>query len=206
LATNLLKQGKNNEALSLLQQALGEERSFDRLAQAETLANIILAKEQQHGFFSRMDKSEEVASRQLREQLFALLPAHLRYHNLALPVTVSILTNSPGEKRLLGKLADMLTGVRFERVEPSAEYQPAYGIVVSAAPDSTKSGSILVSLQLIDKRTSTQKLNYSGQVSTDGKGKAELINNFIAKAFSHQVDPPGEPLPAIPILEGLLKQ
>jgi len=204
LAANLADNGAEDEAREILQRLLGEWRAIDRLALAETLAQLIQVRTKQLGFFGA--SADKLEIQQLKERLFGTLPARLRFYDYALPVKLRTTGNSSQEKAAAAWIAGELLSVRFEEPPANAQYQPAYTLAISCTANPKQPESIAAGLQLIENATNRTVAGHSGTIDKDGKGFAEVVNNFIAKAFAHQSDAPAVPLPRIPILEGLLDQ
>ena len=204
LATNLLYHGEEEEALEILRDVRKRLRPIDRLALAETLVRIIQAESRIYGFFNRPSSEEELSILRNKEELFGTLPSHLRFNGIALPVDLRISLAENSDQELLEEIADELLSVRFERIPPQLKEKARYALVISSsiAPEAD---THLISIHLLDTLQDTQKIMLSEKLEDNGKGKEALVNNFIAKVFSHQVDPPGGELPKLPILEGIVK-
>lgn len=199
LAENYLAHGKTNEAIALLEQANSGFRPIDRLAKAETLAHLIVAKQKATPFLHRLSESDEQQLNSLREELFTLLPSHLRYFNLALPIAIKITPSDHKEKELLERIANELTSARFMNGGSSSRFEAIISSAGAGEP-----GKFNVSIHLLDRKNNVQRTVYSKAISAEDTDRAELVNNFISKAFSHLEDPASEPIPELPLLPGIL--
>ena len=204
LGTNFLAHGDEDSAIPLLESALYNFRDIDRLARAETLAKLLLAYEADAGWLGGQSSAQQIRDLEYREELFSLLPSHLRYHNLSLPVSIRLEASGEAQK-IVRNIRDELTKARFEVVRKSLKDRANYGLALAATPGKDDS-SRTISVHLFNKKTNTQVLVHTSEVKLDGTGTADLVNTFIAKAFSHRADPPGQQLGPIPILDGIFKQ
>lgn len=195
LAENLYEHGRDAEATPLLKVVLQGLRPIDSLARSQTLADLLLIQSRSKHFWQSFSHDENVENIKMREELFGLLPSHLRYNDLRLAVT---LTATEGEE--LPTIRSLLER-RFEIVDQSLQSVPRYQLQLSSekSPDGSQ-----VSLTLFDKLTGTSRLSQTAVIKRDGNGRADLVNKFIASVFSHRADPAGEPVPKLELLEGIL--
>ena len=204
LASNLVQNGEEKEAIKILEEILPKIRPYERLMRAEALAKLITAKEQSRGWFSGNSKKEKKKLYALLEELYETLPSHLRFHNLRLPIRTAIAANDSGAKSHLKTILSYLPKSRFEVLSSDTAGLARYELTLSSQAQLDSSGKRLVSLHFSDKKQGTQKLSQTSSIGTKREDIAKFLNEFIAKAFSHRVDPQGEPVPELPLLKGIL--
>lgn len=176
LGENYLARGDEERASELFNMV--KFRKIDRLARVQLTTKKLLASRENRGFWPA--EAELVKDRRQREEIFQLLPSHLRYYGLKLPIALR------AEGEAAQQVAETLLSTRFEETPAPAAFQ----LHVMEGEDDIK-------IALIDSKSSRFLVELTGdKTDTD-----ELINDFINKAFSHRLDPPGEPVPPIPLLE-----
>ena len=186
LADNLIFNGEDKDAEKILLEVQGSLRSFDRLLKAETLAKLIKAKEKQISFWDRNSNSIKLETNKLQQELFETLGSHIRYYDLALPVEVRSgkgFSNNYIRKKLLA--------TRFSD-DANSKFQL---FLLSPKKNS-------IQLALYKKGDKRPIISIEKKV-TNNKQEKDLINKFIAKVFSHRVDPPEKRLPNDNLLNGL---
>lgn len=202
LAKNLLAHGENEEAKKILSELLTSFSPHQRLARAEVLANLlVLQKDESSSWFHTNSAAEEKTRIARSYELFELLPSHLRFYNLPLPVLAEARALDEEGRSILTDISNSLLSARFEQRKGNSEVR--YSLAINAAAKNAD-GSYPVSLHLIDTRSKTQILVESENVSADGTGSASLINSFINKVFAHRRDPLNNEQPSVPILKGIL--
>lgn len=205
LASALVASGENSKAKPLLKELRTDLRDSDRLARAEVLAQEILLAQDERSWWST-NTEKLAADYQNREQLYALHPFLLRYYGIALPVQFTIEATSPAEREFLQDVLGNLRAQRFMKAEGGIEANSLrYSLALAATPGNDDSTSI-VSLHLLD--TARNRTVVSEQVTAEmsDETRVQVVRSFIRKAFAHQADAPGPPLPRVPILEGVLSQ
>ena len=100
-----------SEAEKLLQDAYKQFRPIDRLAKAETLAQLILAKKKLLPWFGEKQQVFEIYK--LTEELYSIHPARLRYYDLTLPVKLVLKASDLSHEKQLKSLAAKLLDTRF---------------------------------------------------------------------------------------------
>jgi tetratricopeptide (TPR) repeat protein len=200
LGQNELAQGDTVQALKTFEEISTQFRPIDRLANAELLTDRLIAEQQNQSILFSPTVEYRSQMIALRNELFRLLPSQLRYHDIALPI-VLVRKGSKEEADLVDEIADALLALRFDDVEADVADSIGYTLTVSAQPQD-ETGTSAVSLTLSDRKTERQIAKSDGRIGQDGKEIAELVNGFIVKAFSHQIDPSGQILPKLKILEG----
>jgi hypothetical protein len=204
LAENLIAHGEREEAKTLLNEILPQFAETERLARAETLANLLtLERDEDSSWFSSPDPAEQERYLSRRSELFSILPSHLRFHDLALPVTLGTTAADTASGDLLGSITSSLLSKRFERVSPALQDKAGYTLALTAGP-ADADGRYPVSIHLLDRVSNRQLVVQTASLSSDGEGRASLINEFISKAFAHRSDPSGKAAPRVPILKGIL--
>ncbi|MCB0324686.1 MAG: tetratricopeptide repeat protein [Bdellovibrionales bacterium] len=204
LAENLLAHGEVEDAAAIFKTELKNFTPRDRLARAEALAKLLTIAEAGRDSILRSESESERTERvAYANELFDLLPSHVRFHNLALPVHGTLAPVDDESRALLEEIGEALFRKRFEKLAEGERSLARYGLALSSGPR-TDAGQYMVTIHLLDTRTDRQIAAQSMELPADGTGAAKLINEFIAKAFQHRVDPPGEPVPPVPILEGIL--
>ena len=205
LGSNYLAHGNAGKAVPLLGQALQNLREIDRLARAETIAKLIQAKREAAEWWRGKSIEDETAELKSIQELFDLLPAHLRQNGIALPVKLTVEAADATGQKLLETIAGDLFGHRFVRTPLELKEQTRFALVLSDQP-SKDSAKRMITIHLVDASKNSQITAHSAEVSTNGEGTASLVNEFIKQAFQHRSDPPPQPLKPIPILEGIVKQ
>ena len=228
LGTNYLHHGDAAEAARLISKSTKGFRTIDRMVRADALAKLILARRSERGYLSSVfgvsekEVKEDISA---REELFELLPSHVRYHGLALPVAVEIQAEGDAAKDTAESLKEMLTSTRFEELAKPYRESARYVLTVVAKGSpkdkytlslSERSSRNLIAsvssddpLVKKDNAPADSTANAAGNQGADTQSQEPVepetvVNNFIAKVFSHKVDPPGEPVPPLKLLEGLL--
>lgn len=205
-ATSLVSAGETARAIALLEELRGAFRKIDRLARAEVLAQRILAAKQERSWWWSSDSSELLAEYIDRDALFDLHPFLLRYYGISLPVSVELQTTTEAEREFLEQAYKDLSAYRF--FEPEKGVSTAalrYSLVLAAAPGNDDSNKV-ISIHLLDKTTNRTLVSEQITAKASDETRVDLVTRFITKAFSHRVDPAGQQLPRIPLLEGILKQ
>jgi tetratricopeptide (TPR) repeat protein len=198
LASNMLANYRKSTAIELLNDIKSDWRTVDRLARAQTLAKLEKAKSRNwSSIFTSESKEEVISSYERRMELFSLLPSHIRYYNFLLPVLVELNQEASASKKNLNRIKKALVNVRFEDVPFEFQNQTKYRLIISS-----QENSLMYTIALIEY-PNIIIAQVSGEVQNDGSGMAELVNNFIEKAFSHRVDPPSAPVPQLRIFENL---
>jgi hypothetical protein len=197
LAINYLEHSEPEAAMKLIDLAEPTYRDYDRLIRAETTAGKIVALQEQLSFFGS-NKEIKTKIAKLETELFSLAPSFVRARNFSLPVAVAL--NAKSEKSELSReVLDDLLSVRF--YQPSADMlQPKYLLSISSSGANNQEE---ITVNLVDK-SSNEVVAWHKQVIESSADIAELVNKFIAKCFSHRVDPSSRPLPALPILKGVI--
>lgn len=201
LAQNLLANGKASDALPLLQEAWNGWRPIDRLAKAETKAALVFARKAQAWFGNLSHKAKLQIDKEI-EEVFSILPAHVRSKDLSLPVSLSLQAFSPQSIEHAKELKRELLRSRFHEAIKDARYSPKYSLVIQVASLQEQSEGSNAILQLASS-DGTLSASVSGPVGSDEQ-RVALINQFIAEAFSHKEDAPGVDTPPLPILKGVL--
>jgi hypothetical protein len=191
LAAALLEHGEDEEAEKTLRAVRAKLRPIDRLAKAEATALLIKARRENRGTFAAID-TEDI---ELRNELFSLLPSHIRYHGMKLPIEIRY----DKDEELLNDIAQDLLGSRFET--PTTESKKAVRYRVFIAKSNTNRSK--VTLELREKVSNTLLARVEEFLTDSNDDYKEAVNNFIAKVFRHTVDPPSEPTPALDILKGI---
>ncbi len=207
LAQSLLQHGNAARAISLLEAARGSLRGLDRLLHAEILATLIQAREENREFWRGLTTEELKQNVRERQELYRILASHVRYRDLALPIVVEHLSSDPAGKQLLSDISDELTERRFEVPPAPALDSVDYKLSVRLLKQNfDPNGGNLIEIALIDRRTGQALFGVDGSVTGDGEGMTDLLNKFIDKTFSHRIDPPGEALPRLDLLEKAAEQ
>jgi hypothetical protein len=193
-ATNLLEAGERSQATKILREISPLWRSTDRLARAETLALLTLAQKRARSFW-QTPSSEEL---QNIEELYSLLPSQVRYYDFRLPVKLNVNSTNSGANKYLKTAAKFLQSNRFLSVPDSnARYQLSLL--------SPESGTLKI--QLVDSKNSAVLASSSVKYDISKNEEpdlAKLINKFNTKAFKYRVDAQANPLPQLPLLNGIL--
>jgi len=182
-ASNISNLDSSIEALKSLQNRWG---TIDRLAKAETLARLILAKEKARWFWEDKNYLSEI------EALFQINPSFVRRYNLKLPVQISISSTNKEASKHLKKAASFLNSKRFHKTKNNSRYKLSLS---SPEKDS-------LSIELLDTKNNRVMASYS-QTYIETVKLDSLINTFILKAFSHKSDAPQNFVPRLPILQGI---
>ena len=203
LALNLAAHGEDERAAAILQRVLKSLRPVDRLARAEALAQLIEVQERNSAWWKGTirEEAEEIIKR--KEELFALLPSQLRYRDLTLPISLSLDADNDDDREKLRTLAEELLSVRFELAPAFYRDNARYRLTLSYRTESAEEKKKLA-LALVDRSTNSRTASLAEFTTLSGEERKEIINKFIASAFSHTVDPPGEPLPEVELLKGIL--
>lgn len=201
LAENLLAHKEYKEAEQLLTEARAAFRPIDRLASAQALNDLLLLDRARRHFWQSPTKEKQAEDIKRREELYSMLPAQLRYSELALPVTTSSAVDGSAAQKTVTQVRKLLD-TRFEEIEGELQELPRYQLRISV--DKNVPNGTQITLELVDKTKGTVRASSSGLINPDKTGRAEIINKFIAAAFSHKVDPPAEPVPKLDLVEGIL--
>lgn len=190
LATNLRYHGRESEAQKLLEELLQELRPTERLARAEALAQLLLVlRAQSTSLFHSPSTTELQRIALLQQELFRLLPSHLRFIDQPLPVEVTLRGEQGLENELLWARKKLLSK-RFEVA--AAEIRTPFKL--SLEGQLTAEGKFLLNLTLSD---GSRVLSRIGGEATSKTQQAKLLNDFLDKSFSLQGDPPGN-IPPLP--------
>ncbi|MCC6221819.1 MAG: hypothetical protein IT291_11320 [Deltaproteobacteria bacterium] len=190
LAANLSNHGQEEKAIEKFKEAFAKLRNNDRLLKAEILARAILAQEKRtSGIFRTNSNSDLTEIAKNRESLFALLPSHLRYHDISLPVHLTMRSSSTGLTSNLKFIKNSLLSRRFE-VAPDG-VRPRYELqLVESQVGTTEATIPSISIGLFDTLTDQTISSTSAAFAENQKVSREnLLNEFISKTFSHKVDP-----------------
>lgn len=198
LAQNLWAHGDATEAERIIREIRGQFRPIDRLAQATALGTLIEVLERGASWFHRTTTAEADELVRLREELYGLLPSELRYRDLSLPVRVS----TSGPRNDLATAIHAHLRRRLSDPPGAATLKPRYELQILTQDAGSEGGA--VTLQLVDTSNGQLRASQTGTVKADWTGRAELINSFLTRVFSHKIDPPGEPVPRLELLEGIM--
>lgn len=200
-AVNYYAHGDYDRAKELLQPIIPSLRPIDRLIRAEVLVYLERIAEQSRSWLFSPTEAELRESFARREEIYGVLPSHLRNHGLLLPVT----WNDPDGKSLssYGRRVARSLQARFEPVTGAPAGDRRYELRVA---DSTAAaaGENAVTIALIDRTSGSQRCANVATIAADGTGYEAGVNKFIASCFTHKVDPPGEPIPQLELLEGIM--
>ena len=207
---NLLSHGESELGIKLLETTLAKFREIDRLARAEALAALIRAYSARSrgmsSWFSSTKASDRLKSIELTNELFSLLPAHVRNQDLTLPVRIDHGTStdtSTGDtlslERQLESVKSDLLQTRFGTLQGPEVSLAKYSILLSGTV--VKSGEFQVELSLKELATNNLVAKSSDTLDRDPAKRAALLNSFITKVFSHRSDPLAAPTPALEILK-----
>lgn len=197
-ATNYISHGDTESGKQALERARAGFRDNDRLARAEVLRQQILAMNRNAGLIFAPSDADTRESIRLRSELYELLPSHIRFTDLALPLRSIDMTGDAQDA--LDYFRDALEDRRFEVVDDRFKEDARYSLVIDARQ---KEQGTTVTISIWDRTLNQGVVNVSGSVD-DEEASARLANQFIEKAFRHRIDPPAEPLPKLEILEGML--
>ncbi len=198
LGTALNEHGRHSDALSILSAVRPALRPIERLAKTELLVQLIHARRSSAWFFSRRSTEARKEDAAQRNELFALNPSALRYASLALPVKISLQTGTAeGKKDATWILAQLLRA----RFSDAADEQMSAAYTLEIA-ESGQTANLEISLK--DSVRGNIIASASAEAEASGKWRAELVNKFVQKAFSHRIDPPSEPVSQLELLEGIL--
>jgi tetratricopeptide (TPR) repeat protein len=201
LGTNALAHGNPEKAIKLLEPSIQGLREIDRLIKAEALSQYIPARKQSRSWFGSLAKKEKIKDQKLLEELFALLPSHVRYNDLSLPVTTAIHASNEDAKDLATELEEVLLNRRFHTVDESI-YSPAHQLSIKVGTHDTPNGlGYDVSIRLIKTRNK-QVIAEISRATTNDK-IADITNDFHDQAFRHRSDPPAAPVPNLDIVQGV---
>ncbi len=197
LATNYLSHGRSSDAEKLLREAREEFRPFERLARAETLARLIEAREDNLPYFFSPTGAEQDEIVKLKEELFQILPAHLRLNGFRLPIGEVTKETPSTPDSIQGDLS-----AAFEIVTPDLKDQARFRVLASSNPGPDNLD--YVSLSLWDQSLNQAVLNVSGKVGKTGSRLADIEQQFVEKVFRHRIDPAAEALPRLEIFDSAL--
>lgn len=191
IATNLLNHRRLKESIEEFKQALAKLRDNDRLLRAEILAKLVAAQEKEaNSFWGGSDKEEQIAIMRNKEELFSLLPSHMRYHDINLPVDLVSKSTSGRVTSITRIIEKSLLARRFSRTALSAA-KPRYQLLVNESLLGQNETSITaISLTLIDTQNNSIASSVSATPAANQNTSVEsLLNEFITKTFAHKVDP-----------------
>ncbi len=195
LGTNFLRSGDESAALSRFAKAQAKFREIDRMVRAELIAKTLLGREESRWFWSAGSDEQQCEDIRLTQELFQLLPSHLRYHDFYLPV---VLRKAETESEAMDEVSELLLSSRFRRFDSSLPCSARYQLVVNhhdRGPDQFD-----LHLHLEDRVKGSVVAQLSKTVSGDEEQLLELTNSFVDKVFSHRSDPPPTPLPKLEII------
>ncbi len=192
--------GEYATAVQTFNTVLAKLRPLDRLATAEAKTLLHIAEQRSRHFWQWPSEEDKVRSRKEREELFTLLPSQLRYYGLLLPASVQL---SAAEGAITSEAKNIRSYLsnRFEFLDAASNPTLRYEVRITEV--GKKDGALQFQLALIERGTGSIRASESAAITTDGKGYEEGVNKFIASAFHHKVDPPGEPIPDLELLTGL---
>lgn len=194
-AETLLAHGRAKESIPLLSKAQAQLRPLDRLAAVQVLTRMLEAKmRSRFWLIASPSFMEEV--QKLEEQIYTLLPSHLRYADYPLPV--KLVKNGPKSN----DISVLLSRRRFSRALPVPP--PRYTLAINTTE--AANGRIQASAMLQDEILGQTAASLTESIKGDTASIRTFANEFIGKAFSHHTDPQGPPPSPPPILEGLLKE
>ena len=196
------EEGNYSKAESTLKKVLGQLRPIDRLAIAETKTLLHIAEQRKRYFWQRLSAEEKAISQKEREDLFGSLPSHLRYYGLLLPASMQITGTDGSISTEARKIRGFLNN-RFEILDSKAN--PALRYELRITEVGMKGDARQLQLSLIERNTGSVRASETASIAADGKGYEDGVNKFIASAFRHKVDPPGEPIPELELLKGVLE-
>jgi len=195
LAENLAAHGNDARALILYKEVLQGLRPIDNLARSQVLADILISARNLRHFWQTSTHNESVEDIRMREELFGLLPSHLRFNDLLLPVTFVA-----SEGKFNTKFRSRLSA-RFEIVGTSLASVPRFEVQLASVESSE---GTQVSISLLDKTLGKARVSETAVIKQDGTGMGDLVNKFISSVFSHRADPASEPVPKLELLEGIM--
>ena len=195
-AVNLLRSGRETAALPVLQKALEALRKNDRMARAEAIANVLLALGDKRAFWSKPSKEESKLILKHKEELFSLLPSHLRYKGIPLPVQVKSASNVSEAKR--ERVLDLLLKHRFEIIKDSLGLEARYEILLQTQAEKQ------LQLVLKDRKTGRSLALVAEDREIEQQRLEHLVSDFISEAFKHKTDPEADILPELEITRGIL--
>ncbi|MCB0358005.1 MAG: hypothetical protein KDD44_00160 [Bdellovibrionales bacterium] len=198
-ATNLLAHGSPGQALPILQRAYSSFREIDRLVRAETIAQLLHARRERRWFWSSENDEEHQETDALIEELFELLPSHVRFHGFLLPVAVESSAFKESDEPLVEELKERLLQTRFSERSGASRQHAAFALTIYLHYPEKTGGAPDAQLLLKDRRTDAVIAQLSRQVQS-GDEVSALVNDFVDKVFSHRADPPPAPVPALEIL------
>ena len=201
LATNYRAQGKREDATRLLQQTRLKFREIDRMIKAVADGHLIeLLEQKDKSFLSSLSSEEQKNLKELKEQLYLLLPSHFRYSDLALPVQVQLAESE--RREFLSEIREELLKHRFREVGPSAKFLLAIRDIPSSTPGEY---SVNISLRQVETR-SAPLAQVTIELKDSSEDIAEIVNAFVDDAFRHKIDPKAAPVPKLELLEGTLRK
>lgn len=195
LGTNLLEDGNDSAALVKFGEAQSDFREVDRMVRAELIAKTLQAREKARWFWSSGSEAEQCNDIKLTHELFGLLPSHVRYHDLNLPVTVR---RADSDSELIDDISDMLLSTRFREFDTNLPCSAKYQLVINLLDRAP--GEYDLHLFLEDKVKGSVVAQLSKTVTGTESELIELTNAFVDKVFSHRSDPPPAPLPKLDIM------
>lgn len=200
-AANYYEHGDYDDAEKLLQSILSELRPIDRLVRAEALVYLELVTRANGSWIWSPPEQERNASALRREEIFGILPSHLRNYGLRLPVSWPQ-RYGRGLSSEAAKISGYLAA-RFEPDDGGTAGNRKFELRV-ADQGGGSAGEKSVSLSLVERASGNARCTQTVTINADGLGYEAGVNKFITSCFSHRVDPPGEPVPQLELLEGIL--
>lgn len=194
LGTNLLEDGDADAALSRFARAKEGFREIDRMARAELLARTLHARRDARWFWSSGSAKEQCNDQRIINELFSVLPSHVRYNGFYLPVLV----RGGEENELTEEIAEKLLSSRFTEHSRSLPCEAKYQLVINQ--HDREPGKYDLHLHLEDRSRGAVIAQLSKTVSGEESELNELTNEFVDRIFSHRSDPPPTPLPKLEIL------
>jgi len=195
LGTNLLGSSKESAALVKFSKAQEVFREIDRMARAELIAQTLRARRDSRWFWSSGSEREQRQDARMINELFALLPSHVRYYDFKLPVVVR---RAEAENDLTQELTELLISTRFEQHLDGPNSAAKYRLVVNQHDRGP--GEYDLHIHLEDRTKGLVIAQLSKTITNSDEELAELTNAFVDKVFSHRSDPPPTPLPKLEIL------
>lgn len=212
LGSHLISKGQYGKGLKEIQIAQAGFRDIDRLAQAEALLQEITARKKINNRnailrFWKQNPDYHIQMRNLIEELYTLLPSHVRYGDLSLPISIVVATETKKGARKAMSLKKRLLKTRFQSYPAQDAPNAKYTLLIreqKEAIDSTNK-TITIVLQLVERQSGLIISEESGlfDSSRTTSNEVELVNKFINNVFSHHVDPIQRPLPKLKILESI---
>ena len=211
LGQALLQSGNYSNAEEILTKLDAQWRTReDRLVKAQTEQLLLKSRQNRRAWYHRMSITEEIGDVDLINSIYSLNPAMLHQSQIALPISSIEISSAPEMQGLANNLAEQLLSHSFYKTTPEALNSTKYSLRISLTivPNNTRDNqesTAAIAISLIERTTGATVVNFSKEVP--GK-KAELYkvaNLFIVEVFKHSQDPAPEPLPKIPVLEGVFK-